>query len=409
MTQPKCVECKKGVKHTDKSGSVKCSQCDRWWHGLTCTTLNAEALKCLWDTYDATGHHWWACEGCTQAYMTLTKRMNQWERDMASLRVTVASNTELANDANTKVDKVAKNLEDMDKSRKQDKNDAINEATKRMSAELLDREGKKSNLMFHGLYEPPMSVKGVERKNTDLASVKAMFMEMGVKPETNDEIKFSFRVGELNDKVVEEPRPLCIGFRNSETKDHVLVKAKNLGKTRNYYSISVVPDLTRLQREEDKNLMKEAEQKNLDMNEDDRKNWNFRCIGTKGARKVVKMRVRQSGHDGPSDMRAPHTRTTSTSKEQAATSSLSEGRTGRRPARIRNRSQRRDTMVGRPSASRTGREPPPGPRQGAPPAARTTTRPDPTSRPVIRDTRKGEATTPSKGSPALHDFIYQCP
>ena len=306
MTQPKCVECKKGVKHTDKSGSVKCSQCDRWWHGLTCTTLNAEALKCLWDTYDAAGHHWWACEGCTQAYMTLTKRMNQWERDMASLRVTVASNTELANDANTKVDKVAKNLEDMDKSRKQDKNDAINEATKRMSAELLDREGKKSNLMFHGLYEPPMSVKGVERKNTDLASFKAMFMEMGVKPETNDEIKFSFRVGELNDKVVEEPRPLCIGFRNSETKDHVLVKAKNLGKTRNYYSISVVPDLTRLQREEDKNLMKEAEQKNLDMNEDDRKNWNFRCIGTKGARKVVKMRVRQSGHDGPSDTRTPH-------------------------------------------------------------------------------------------------------
>ena len=291
------------MKDTDKSGSVKCSQCDRWWHGLTCTTLNAEALKCLWDTYDASGHHWWACEGCTQAYMTLTKRMNQWERDMANLKATVTTNTELAKEASAKADKAAEDIVEVNKCRKLDKNEAINEATKRMSAELLDREGKKSNLMLYGLNEPPTSVKGVERKNIDIAGVKGMFTEMNVKPETNDEIKFSFRVGELTDKVVDEPRPLCIGLRNTEARDHVLSKAKNLGKSRNFYSISIVPDLTKMQREEDRNLKNEADQKNRDMTEDERLNWNYRCIGTKGARKVVKMRVRQNG---PRDLRTPH-------------------------------------------------------------------------------------------------------
>ena len=305
MTQPKCVECKKGVKHTDKSGSVKCSQCDRWWHGLTCTTLNAEALKCLWDTYDAAGHHWWACEGCTQAYMTLTKRMNQWERDMANLKVTVVSNTELAKEANAKVDKVSKDVDEVVKSRKQDKADAVNEATKRMSAELLERGGKKNNAILYGLDEPPLSVKGVDRKNSDLALIKDMFKEMEVKPDTNKDIKFSFRLGELSDKVVEEPRPLCIGLQTTESRDHIFQKAKNLGKSQNFFAVSIVPDLTRMQREEDKGLMKEAERLNTEMTAEDKKNWNYRCIGKKGERQVVRMRVRQEsgaaarGRGGP--------------------------------------------------------------------------------------------------------------
>ena len=116
--------------------------------------------------------------------MTLTKRMNQWERDMANLKVTVVSNTELAKEANAKVDKVSKDVDEVVKSRKQDKANAINEATKRMSAELLEKGGKKNNAILYGLDEPPpLSVKGVDRKNSDLALIKDMFKEMEVKPE----------------------------------------------------------------------------------------------------------------------------------------------------------------------------------------------------------------------------------
>lgn len=288
----KCIECKENVKNTDKMGSVQCSQCDRWSH-LKCTSLVPEALKCLWDTYDATGHHWWACEGCNKAYMNLTRRMNQWERDMAELKATVTSNTALAKETSAKVEKMATNMEEVAKSRKEDKADAVNEATKRMSAELLEREGKKNNAILYGLNEPPLTVKGKDRKTRDLDNIEGMFREMGVRPETSNSIKFSFRMGELDDKVTEEPRPLCIGLQNTESRDHIFEKARNLGRSKNYFRVSIVPDLTKLQREEDRALMKQADKLNSEMTEEDKKNWFYRCVGKKGERRIAKLRVRQ--------------------------------------------------------------------------------------------------------------------
>ena len=118
---------------------------------------------------------------------------------------------------------------------------------------------------------PPLSVKGVDRKNSDLALIKDMFKEMEVKPDTNKDIKFSFRLGELSDKVAEEPRPLCIGLQTTESRDHIFQKAKNLGKSQNFFAISIVPDLTKMQREDDKGLMKEAERLNMEMTAEDKK------------------------------------------------------------------------------------------------------------------------------------------
>ena len=193
----------------ERLGSVQCSQCDRWSHSR-CTNLVPEALKNLWDTHDATGHHWWACDGCTRAYMTLTKRMMAYERDMADLRREVASSAAGTKEANDKVDKVAKDVEEVKKNRKEDRSSIIAEATKRMSAELRERENKQDSIVLHGLNEPPLSVKGRARRDIDLTSIQELFDDMDVEADSSSDIKFSFRIGELKEDVCEKPRPFCV-------------------------------------------------------------------------------------------------------------------------------------------------------------------------------------------------------
>ena len=98
-------------------------------------------------------------------------------------------------DVTEKVDKVADEVREVTKARKMDRTDIIGEATKRMSAELRERDSKKDNLVIHGLNEPDPAVKGVDRKNADLESIRYLFEDMGVSLGSTEAIKFSFRPG----------------------------------------------------------------------------------------------------------------------------------------------------------------------------------------------------------------------
>ena len=290
MPKSKCLVCQGDVKERERDGSIKCSQCDRWIH-TGCTTLSPELVKELWAIYDASGRHFWACEGCTSAFANMNKRMMMFEKEMAEMKLAVRTNAVGVKEVTEKVDKVAKDVDDAKKNRKKDNYDLIAEATKRMSAELRERESMKNNLVLHGLYEPPQSVKGRDRKTADLSMVGELFSAMSVNADTATDIKFSYRLGQISDAVYEVPRPLCIGLQSTSTRDQILQKAKNLNQTRDFYGISIVPDLTVQQRAEDKALVQEAESKNREMSEEDQGNWTYRCIGMKGQRTIARLRV----------------------------------------------------------------------------------------------------------------------
>ena len=294
----KCIECRNDVKEKEREGSIQCSQCDRWSH-TTCTTLSQALVKELWGIYEASGRHFWACEGCTSAFSNLSKRMTMFEKDMAELKLAVNVNASGVKEVNEKVAKVTETVNEDRKNRKKENYDLITEATKRMSAELRERESRRDNLVLYGLCEPQQSVKGRDRRDEDLELVGDLFRAMDAKVDSHDDIKFSYRLGQLTDAVYEDPRPLCIGLHSSETRDLIRKKAKNLSKTQHFYSISITPDLTVQQRAEDKALVKEAEDKNRNMSEEDQGNWIYRCIGLKGQRTIARLRVRQEGLQEP--------------------------------------------------------------------------------------------------------------
>ena len=294
-----CLDCKKDVKNTDKKGSIQCSQCKRWAHA-DCTGLKAEVLEYFWQSLDADGHHWWACSGCSKAYSTLTARMTQYERELAEIKLDVKKNTDIADKASTKADKVEQELNKLVKDRKKDSELTIKEAGKAFSRELRERESKKMNVVVHNLSEPPASVRsGLARKKEDLAEVGQLLEEIGVITK-EDSIKFSFRVGSDKDdyeqrNLVDYPRPLCIGFRTEDLKEKTLDQARHLGNSSTYSHVSIVPDLTVQQREEDKDLMAEMDKRNQDMAEDERGNYEWRCIGRKGQRTLAKIRTQPGG------------------------------------------------------------------------------------------------------------------
>jgi hypothetical protein len=225
---------------------------------------------------------------------------------MAEMKLAVAKNTQGVQDVTEKVAKVADEIRGVTKARQQDKTDIIGEATKRMSAELRERESKKDNLVIHGLFEPDPELRGVDRKNADLESLRFLFEDMGAPVDTSEAIKFSFRPGQMTEAVHEKPRPLCIGLHSSEAREKILQKARHLAKSRDFYNVSIIPDLTVQQRNEDRDLMKEAEMKNSDMPEEEKGNWVYRCIGMKGKRTIARMKVHQDGARAPAPARGGH-------------------------------------------------------------------------------------------------------
>ena len=295
MVQPKCLVCSEKVKETDKYGSINCSQCLRWCH-VTCTTprLHPETVKNLNEIWTTTGHHYWSCEGCSIAFANLTRRMSQFEKDVALVKVDVLKNTQSISDNTEKLVSVAKDIEKSKQDRIQDKADMVSDATKVWSRELRERENKKCNVLIYGLAEPSPDIEsGIARKEADERQLQTLLDDMAATVDLKEDIKFCYRPGVLNrDTVEEDPRPLNIGFRSQELQEHLFNKARNLRNSTRFKHISIVPDLTTLQRKEDQDLIKEADQLNKDMNEKDQGNWFYRCVGRRGQRVITKLRVR---------------------------------------------------------------------------------------------------------------------
>ena len=94
---------------------------------------------------------------------------------------------------------------------------------------------------------------------------------MGAGVEEAD-IKFEARMGPMAPEVETNPGPYKISFRTTEVRENVFARAKNLPRTR-FKRISIVPDTTKMQRDEDRELMNEADRLNNARSEEEALNW----------------------------------------------------------------------------------------------------------------------------------------
>ena len=219
----------------------------------------------------------------------MNKRIRQLENKQIELEKALKTNQEETTRNTGRLDGVEKEMADMKNAAKKDKEDIVKKTTSEWSREMMERESRKGNMVIYGLPEPPADVTaGPERQRRDKTTVGNLFQAMKVDVK-NDDVKFAARVGKVTESVNTNPRPLRMSFRDHSIREKVFSGARNLPDT-NFHAVSIVPDLTDMQRREDKELFKEAERLNEEMDEDQSENYFYRCVGRRGERTIVKLR-----------------------------------------------------------------------------------------------------------------------
>jgi hypothetical protein len=115
-----------------------------------------------------------------------------------------------------------------------------------------------------------------------------IFRAAGV-AEQDSEIRACRRIGERGN----DPRPVVVVMRKEAAKTAILEAARELRNTE-YKDVSIVPDLTPLQRKEEAGLAEEAERRNRsELTQDDQqKNLRWLVVGPRGARRLIKAKAR---------------------------------------------------------------------------------------------------------------------
>jgi hypothetical protein len=266
-----CLACGKKLKKSEVS--VQCTVCGLWCH-KECSGISNDFLRCLEEAKKNTGVAYWACRPCTVYAQGMNHRMKEIERRLDAVEDTGKKNTEDIVRVEKNMDKLKEKLE---------KKAAKGEEA--MYEELREREAKRLNVVIHGMTEPEGNERnGEKRMEWDKKGVEEIFkiLELNL---TIEDIKFCRRVGEKG----QSPRAMIVGFYTEYARSILLRYAKHLADTE-YEDVSVMPDLTRRQRQEESSMQEEADRRNEeDLTEEDvSKNLCWKVVGQRGEKRLIK-------------------------------------------------------------------------------------------------------------------------
>lgn len=280
MVRPKkhpCLDCKNNVEETQ--ASVQCTICSRWIH-KDCG-IGDRMYELILEVTESMGSHVWSCEGCSVGLAKLNKLVQNHDREIREIRKDVdvlKSKQSDTVDLNNRVESLVTDVKDLKAMPKTD-NDTVYE-------EIRLRESKRMNLMIFGINEPNTTLDDKAKRKLDEDVILDIFEELGYNLKMKDDIKFMSRLGKTS------TRPIVVGFRSQECRDKILNNTWKLSKSEEFKDISVNPDLTPKQLEEEKKLKLEAENRNEEMAEKEpevAKNFTWKLVGLRGQRLLRKV------------------------------------------------------------------------------------------------------------------------
>ena len=234
------------------------------------------------------GNHLRSCTSCSKAHNELKIEVDLLKKNLMEIQEQVSSNRSRIDRMTDRAESMESRITEVEKAT--DKEAIISDINDMQVVETAEREARKDNIIIFQLPEPDDSVTvGSVRKEKDGEALADVLLDIGVAVDIKDDIKFWVRTGDKKEGQ-NKPRPLLIGFRDENKKKEVFNKARNLAKSNKYKNISIAHDLTKKQREEDDELRRTAEKRNQEMDEEDQENYEWRVLGPKGQRKLLRMR-----------------------------------------------------------------------------------------------------------------------
>jgi hypothetical protein len=137
--------------------------------------------------------------------------------------------------------------------------------------------------LIHGLAEAN-ATEGWRRMESDKKGLNDIFTVLDINIVAETDVEFCRRVGERRDR----DRPLVVGFFTDWARSTLLKNCRFLVETE-LSNISIVPDLTEKQRKMERKIVAEAEKRNGELSNEDRaKNLQWKMVGKKGQRRLIK-------------------------------------------------------------------------------------------------------------------------
>lgn len=283
-----CLKCNKHVKKNDKA--IQCSLCDQWIH-KDCESMDDATFDVLVRQVENNGGTYWNCKSCRTFAAKFDKRMKDIDRRL--VEVEDKANVNAVDIAVIKTD--IKQVQEDVKKQKCDEVAIQENAATSVFSELNNRNQRRLNIIVHGLVEPDASVKDLNTRITkDKEKIQQLMSQIEVDLQVNDVVKFAKRLGAKSEQA-DRARPLLLGLKSIDHKERMLDNASKLNDMPEpWKSVSIVQDLTTMQRSEEKKMREEAQRLTDEQSDDDKKNWLFKVVGRRGERRILKVPVLQA-------------------------------------------------------------------------------------------------------------------
>ena len=276
-----CLKCNNHVKTSEYA--IKCALCDLWVH-KDCEGMDTNTFDVLDMQHEQTGQCFWSCKSCRSYALKFDKRMRDIEKRVVQLEESVPKISSDLTNLKTEVANVKASVATMKNSTVEIQHNAASS----VFSEMREREHRRSNLVIHNLVEPDASETDNKlRMEMDKEKMNEVCQVLNVTIDVAADLRFAKRLGERSDDH-EKPRPLLLGFKNNEVREKLLEKSPNLAEIDVWKKVSIVQDLTPMQRTEEKSMREDAAKKNSDLTAEDAENWEWKVVGRRGERRVVR-------------------------------------------------------------------------------------------------------------------------
>lgn len=280
-----CGHCKKRV-HDNQRGLL-CELCD-WWYHIGCQKVGVEEYNLHKEKKIKSK---WFCLKCNTSFKTLKKVNRDMKDENVALKIAYKdkeeenltlkrTSTEIEQEnitlrENNKqlTDQVKKLEAKIENLRIQLKKEILEEVFEELE-ERNEKERKKNNLLIFGIEEADYASRQ-EKVEGELNICVQVFEEIQSEVR-NEDIVETFRIGkrrnvgeiegrgeERQTQARKKPRPILVKLRDERTKWNIIKRAKTIRQSRidTLKNVWIVPDLTMRERERDRELRQELQEK----------------------------------------------------------------------------------------------------------------------------------------------------
>jgi len=164
----------------------------------------------------------------------------------------------------------------------------IQEEVTKLAVVDKDIENRKRNIIVYRVPEKKMDNVADRKESDEVFTSDLLDGVFNIKLEPGD-IEKTYRLGYWAE---DKSRPLLVGFKNYEQKQHIMANFRNL-KTHSiekFCGIGISHDLHPKQREENKRMVEAAKQEFAEEGTGDLENYKFLVVGQGSKKRVIKVR-----------------------------------------------------------------------------------------------------------------------